>query len=1111
MDQQFVSQMEQLLSAVIQPNSVSLKEATKTLQTQFYTQPTALPALLSILQNGSNDGLKQLAGVEARKLVATQWSALDASVQSEIKSSLLNSAFSEPKEIVRHANARVIAAIGNEELDEKKWPELVPSLIQAASGNDSKIGETAVFILLSLLDNMNPELNLYIGDFLNLFAHTMSESSTLETRSLSAQALNQVSNLIEEEGQINPDYATKFSALIPAVVGVLEASIKAEDTANTKLIFNCLNDFLLLDSQLTGSSVTDLIKLALQIAVNKDVEEEVRVFAVQFVTSALSFRKSKIIQAKLGHEITMAALRVASEEIDVDEELNNEDEAGENEENTPSLTAVRLLAFASSELPPSQVAVPIVEHLPAMLQSSNPFERRAILLAISVAVTGSPDYILSQLEKIIPASIAGLKDDHPVVQLAALKCISQLTTDLQDEVAKFHEDYLPLIMGTIDSAKNVVIYKYATVALDGLLEFTAYEAISKYLEPLMNKLFHMLDTNISSKLRAAIVSAIGSAAFAAGSAFLPYFKTSVQYLQQFIENSGQIEGMSEDDIELRALTFENISTMGRAVRSEAFHEFAEPLLNSSYEAIKTDSARLRESGYAFIANMAKVYGKDFAPFLATILPEIFKTLEQQEYQFNIDEDADDLAELEADDLQQKFTVNTGISYEKEVAAAALSELAVATKENFLEYVEQSLKVLNEQVEESYGLRETALHTIWNIAKALLQTANVKENEYPVGVPSASYVDSNILAVVQSIRATSLDNLTEEFETSMVITILEDFAEMIRKFGAIVVIDNGDSSSLERLCVEVMSVLKGSHACQTIDYEEDVPKDEDIDASETEAALLDCALEVLVSLSYALGGDFPKVFESFKPVVLNLFQSKSKNKRSAAVGAVSEIAEGLKDANPFVQDMLEALIVRLTTDKYLEVRGNAAYGVGLLCKYASFDVSAIYPPVLRAMYELLSTADQKALAAEDDEATREIVDRAFANATGCVARMTLKNETLVPLEHTLPALLGHLPLNTGYEEYDPIFELIVNLYQSNNNLIVNETPKVLDFFEAVFTKEAERVRLEQESTLGREENMDRMKQFQSSEMQTKVIDLLKYLNTTYNGAVAQKPVLAQVIA
>lgn len=1114
MDQQYISQLEQALNLIIQPNSSSLKEATKTLQTHFYNQPIALPSLIHILQNGTNDSLRQLAGVEARKLVSKCWKGLDLNIQMEIKHSLLQTSFTEANNMVRHSNARVIASIGNEELSDKKWPELIPSLIQAASDENPKTRETAVFILFSLLESYNSALNAHIDDFLNLFSQTINDPASLETRSLSAQALNHVSALIEEEEQINSQYAGKFASLIPSIVQVLDSVIKANDTINTKLIFNCLNDFLLLDSQLTGNTIPDLIKLALQISINLDVEEDIRVFAVQFVTSALSYRKSKISQAKLGPEITVTSLKVASENIDVEDELNNEDEIGENEENTPSSTAIRLMAFASSELPPSQIAAPIIDHLSTMLNSSNPFERRAILLAVSGAVTGSPDYMLSQLDKIIPATITGLKDTEPVVQLAALKCISQLTTDLQDEVAKFHEQYLPLIIDIIDSAKHIVIYKYATLALDGLLEFIAYDAIIKYLEPLMNKLFQMLDSQKSSKLRAAIVSAIGSAAFAAGSAFVPYFKTSVQYLEQFIQNSSQIEGMSEDDIELRALTFENISTMGRAVRSAAFAEFAEPLVNSAYEAIKTDSARLRESGYAFIANMAKVYGKEFAPFLKTIIPEIFKTLEQEEYQFNFDGDAEDLATFADDadeDVQNKFTVNTGISYEKEVAAAALSELAIASKEHFLEYVEPSLKVLNEQVNESYGLRETALHTIWNITKAVLMTSNITEETYPRGIPATSYVDTSVLAVVQSAREVSLANLTEEFETSMVITVLEDFSEMLKKFGPIIIMDNNDSSSLEQLCVDVLNILNGNHSCQTIDYEEDVPKDEDLDASETEATLLDVALEVLVSLSHALGSDFSNIFGNFKSVLLQLFESKSKNKRSSSTGAASEIALGMKEHNPYIQEMLQGLILRLTGDKSLEVRGNAAYGVGLLVQYASFDISSIYEPVLKAMYELLNTADEKALTLEDNEATREIIDRAYANATGCVARMTLKHEKLVPLEHTLPALLSHLPLNTGYEEYEPIFELIIKLYQSNHDLIINETPNVVKIFSSVFEKENERIQLEKESTLGREENMDRMKQFQSQATKEKVVDLLKYLNQNYNGIVSQDPILAQVIA
>ncbi|AET40995.1 karyopherin KAP123 Ecym_7146 [Eremothecium cymbalariae DBVPG len=1115
MDPNFIAQLQQQLSAIVNPDASSLKETTKVLQSQFYTQPTALPALIHILQNGSDDALRQLAGVEARKMVPKHWEKLDASLKIEIKNSLLHSSFAESKDIVCHSSSRVTAAIGAEDLNNNEWPELIPTLIRAASDENPRNRQTSIFVLLSLLESYKPALCNHIGEFLDLFSHTIKDNASLEVRSLSVQALNHVSTLIERQDEIDPNYASQFASLIPSVVDVLEAVIKADDIVNTKLIFNCLNDFLLLDSQLTGKAIADLVKLSLQISLNKEVDEDTRVFAVQFAISAVSYRKSKIHQAKLAPEITITALKVASDEIDIDDELNNEDEAAENEENTPCLTAMRLIAFAATEFPPSQVAAPIMEHLPTMISSSNPFERRAILLAISVAVTGSPDYILSQLDKIIPATITGMKDPEPIVQLAALKAVSQLTTELQDEVAKFHEEYLPLIIEIIDNSKHIVIYRYATTALDGLLEFIAYDAIAKYLEPLMNKLFQMLESQNSSKLRAAIVSAIGSAAFAAGSNFIPYFKTSVQFLEQFIQNCSQIEGMSEDDIELRALTFENISTMGRAVRSTTFAEVAEPLVNSAYEAIKTDSARLRESGYAFIANMAKVYGKDFAPFLDTIMPEIFKTLQQEEYQFKFDGDADDLAaftdDADEEDLQNKFTVNTGISYEKEVAAAALSELAVACKEQFLKFVEPSLKVLKEQVDESYGLRETAMQTIWNIVKAVLLTTNITEETYPKGIPSGSYVDSSILSVIQTAREISLDGLSEEFETSMIITVFETMADMIKSFGPIVVMDNGNFAHLEQLCLQVLSVLNGEHTCQTIDYEEDIPKDEDMDASETEATLLDVALEVLVSLSYALAQDYTKVFENFKSILLSLFDLKSKNKRSAAVGAASEIALGLKEHNPYVQEFLEAMIIKLTTDKSLEVRGNAAYGVGILIQYAQFDVSAVYEPVLKAMYELLNTADQKILASQDDEATKEIIDRAFANSTGCVARMTLKNQNLVPLEHTLPALLSHLPLKTGYEEYDPIFELIIKLYQSNNSLIINKTPRIIEFFATVFTKENERIQLEKESTLGREENMDKLKQFQTEEIKLKVVELLKFLNQTYNGVVAQNSILAAVIA
>ena len=105
-----------------------------------------------------------------------------------------------------------------------------------------------------------------------------------------------------------------------------------------------------------------------------------------------------------------------------------------------------------------------------------------------------------------------MKDTELIVKVAALRTLGQLTSELQDIVTEYHEQLLPLIIEIIDSASSVVAYRYACVALDGLIEFMSHNAMGKYIEPLTHKLFHMLQQANSATLKSAIVSAIGSTA-----------------------------------------------------------------------------------------------------------------------------------------------------------------------------------------------------------------------------------------------------------------------------------------------------------------------------------------------------------------------------------------------------------------------------------------------------------------------------------------------------------------------------------------------------------------------------------------------------------------------
>lgn len=1105
MDAQYLAALEQTLQRTFDPSSV--KQATASLSKDFYSNPLALPSLLHILQNGQNDQLKQLAAVEARKLVITKWETTDAALKPEIRKALLEGTFGQTSKIIRHSLARVVAAIGEIDLETNLWPDLLPTLISGVQSSDAQSKEMAVYTLFTLLETQNPALKPHQDDFVMLFAGLLLDQTSLEIRVNAVMSLDVLSQFIEEDDNISDQTAANFKNSITGMVLVLKEVIQANDDEKVKDVFNVFNSLIFLDNKLVGEHLALLVQLVAEIAANTHLDAEYRSMALQFLITIVSMRKSKIASNNLGPQLTAVATLIASEEIDAEDELNNEDEENENEENEPPTLALRLVANLSGELPPSQVIIPLFDALPQLVNSPSMFARRAGLLCLGVASSGAPDFFLTQITKILPLVIGGLRDSEALVKVAALKALNQLSSELQEGVAEYHEELLPIIIEIINSATHVMTYKQACYALDGVVEFMSLEAIAQYLEPLMNKLFAMLEQANSSSLKSAVVSAIGSTAFASGKGFIPYFEHSIKALEPYVSNAALTEGMSEDDIELRACTFENISTMARAVGSEPFMAYAQPLAAAAYSSLEAEHARIRESGFAFIANMAKVYGAEFAGSLEQIVPQILKCLEQDEFSFQVDGGEDEYDDDDDDDLNNKFKFNSGITIEKEIASVALAELAAGTGAAFASYVEASIKTLSEQVENSYGMREAAMKAMWRIVISMFKAAQGADFKAPKGVPQQPYLDASILQLVEQVRAITINNLEEEFEFSLVACDLDNLCEALSTIGAHAVVTvASDTSLLENLCVQLMSVLKREHQCQLDDEE---PVDDEEDASESDAMLFESALETLIMLAVTLGADFNKIFSSFKDIVVSNVKSKSKNKRVSAIGALAEISAALKGSNPHEAEFMQIFSDRLANDKSLEVKGNAAYGVGIVVEHSTADFSSSYQQVLQMLFHLLSRSDEEAKI--DDEETKDVVKRSNANACGCVARMALKKQEAIPWEHVLPPLFAHLPLQAAYEENIPVFKLIIQLYENNNDFIVLQTATVVNIFAQIFQKEADRAKVEKESTLGREENSEKLRQFQSTESRTQVVNLLKFLEQKQAGVVSAHEVLKAVIA
>jgi importin-4 len=171
-----------------------LKQATKELHS-LYTSDVCLPVLVHILQRSSNVAVRQLAAVEAKKLVNKFWNEKFA---PSIRSSLLESTLAEPDPKTRHASARLISAIGIIDLPEGKWQELIFFCHQASTSSRSVDREVGLFIIYSLFDSCPELFKDKVGDLLQLFSHTIQDPESREVRQTTLLSLGEIAAQIHE-------------------------------------------------------------------------------------------------------------------------------------------------------------------------------------------------------------------------------------------------------------------------------------------------------------------------------------------------------------------------------------------------------------------------------------------------------------------------------------------------------------------------------------------------------------------------------------------------------------------------------------------------------------------------------------------------------------------------------------------------------------------------------------------------------------------------------------------------------------------------------------------------------------------------------------------------
>jgi hypothetical protein len=253
-------------------------------------------------------------------------------------------------------------------------------------------------------------------------------------------------------------------------------------------------------------------------------------------------------------------------------------------------------------------------------------------------------------------------------------------------------------------------------------------------------------------------------------------------------------------------------------------------------------------------------------------------------------------------------------------------------------------------------------------------------------------------------------------------------------------DSQGSTPLEQIAAAIMLILQRSHPCQKDEDEFDEPAPMEGESAEYDWLVVETAMEVITALAVALGEQFAELWKIFETPIVKYCSSQERFERSAAVGTMGECIEAMGAAcTPYTPRTMKLLLKRLS-DEDPETKSNAAYGMGLLCLHST-DGKEILPNY-NTVLGLLEPLLHRHTGGTESEA------RLLDNAAGCVSRMIKKAPESVPLDQVLPHLLDLLPLKEDFRENEPVFDMIIGLYQAQNPVVQGLTERVVPVIEKV---------------------------------------------------------------
>lgn len=1031
---EYHSALTQLLENLLSTDNTIRAEAEKSLD-QNWTSKDNVELLLVFLAEqacqGNNDTIRAFASVMFRRMAIKSpkelQSVTDRTIgvigepaRQQIRGILLAGFTSPQSNQVRHKLSDAISEVAKEDASPAgTWNELIPALFEATRNEDPSFRESAFRVF-----SASPELidNSYIDEVLPVY-NAGFEDANDDVRIAACTAF------VAFFRKLPKNTWKLLSPLLPNLLNSLPRFLQNGQDHALASVLEALIDLVELAPKMFKDMFPTIIEFCSAVAKNKDLDLNSRMAALELLSTFAEVSPSMCkLTPTYTEQMVLITLSMLTEVcIDDDDaaEWNNKDDSEDEDEEQEYGAARQALDRVALKLNGQALAGPLFQYLPAMVLSSNWRERQAALMALSSAAEGCADVLMNEIPKILDMILPSLEDEHPRVQYAGCNALGQMSTDFADVIQRTSGDrILPALISKLTNKSVPRVQAHAAAALVNFSEAATKEVLEPYLDDLLNNLLILLQSP-KRYVQEQVLTTIAIIADAAEKTFVKYYDT----LMPLLVNVLRTDVGAENKL-LKAKCIECSTLIALAVGKEKFAPHSQELIqlfgHIQQSATEDDDLVKLYLEQAW-GRICKILGKDFLPYLPSVLPPLMLTAKaSQDISLLEEEDAEELKlneEWDVINISGKWIgVHTVTLDEKVTAMDLLRTYAVQLKEDFMPWVKEIAEEIAIPGLDFYlhdGVRGSAALTLASLLRCCVAATGNNSTE-------ALTLWSKICNKLSELLCSEpVPELLIAYYTTLVesINVLAPNAVSGTQLQAL-------SKAVNANMIEIYNRIKERDNAED-EYTEDVEEDEE---EYTDEELLDEINKVIAVVLKNVKSNFLETLQILGPTISSFINDENTTVKFCGLSIVSDILEHCgPDSVPF-KEMFVKVISESVTSANASIRQICTNAIGMAAQYGGDGYAEFCLSLLEPMFKMAMVPDARA-----DENVY-----ATENCVSAIAKVCHRFSSSVPnLDSLIDQWISLLPIVQDESAAPFAYMFLSELIDRNHPSVLKQVPKVVE--------------------------------------------------------------------